>query len=297
MSGNKIARQQTQDDNLFIGTCSWKYPTWKDLVYSQSDGINYLEEYSGKYNTVEIDQWFWSLFGEDKIKLPNSKEVEDYVNSVPNNFKFTIKAPNTLTLTHFKGKKGEDLTSNPYFLSSEIVMKFLNSIHVMENNIGSIMLQFGYLNMQKMKSPLEFFNRLDSFLFQIPHSNLFSVETRNKNYLKPQLFDILLNHNSSPVLLQGYWMDNIWDTFNMFKNQILKFDKVIIRLHGDDREGIEKKSNKRWDSIITNRDNELEKVSEMVKQIRKNNAQVYINVNNHYEGSAPLTIKKLQALI
>ena len=40
---------------LRIGTCSWKYGSWKDLVYSASKGINFLEEYAARYNTVEID--------------------------------------------------------------------------------------------------------------------------------------------------------------------------------------------------------------------------------------------------
>lgn len=92
-------------------------------------------------------------------------------------------------------------------------------------------------------------------------------------------------------------MPSIWETYNSFKNQINQFDKVILRLHGDDREGIEKKTKKKWDAIITNRDFELDKVSEMVKEIRKNKAQVYINVNNHYEGCAPLTIEKVRALL
>jgi uncharacterized protein YecE (DUF72 family) len=41
-----------------IGTCSWKYDSWKGIVYSESKSKNYLKEYSQKFNTVEIDQWF-----------------------------------------------------------------------------------------------------------------------------------------------------------------------------------------------------------------------------------------------
>ena len=46
---------------LRIGTCSWKYPSWKGLVYSRATGIDYLSEYATRYNTVEVDQWFWAL--------------------------------------------------------------------------------------------------------------------------------------------------------------------------------------------------------------------------------------------
>lgn len=38
-----------------IGTCSWKYDSWKGLVYPDFGEFNYLEEYSRHYNTVEID--------------------------------------------------------------------------------------------------------------------------------------------------------------------------------------------------------------------------------------------------
>ena len=41
-------------DNLRIGTCSWKYDSWRGLVYSDQKSLNYLQEYSQQYNTVEI---------------------------------------------------------------------------------------------------------------------------------------------------------------------------------------------------------------------------------------------------
>ena len=46
---------------LRIGTCSWKYPSWRGLVYSAAQGINYLQEYAARFNTVEVGQWFWSV--------------------------------------------------------------------------------------------------------------------------------------------------------------------------------------------------------------------------------------------
>ncbi|EKD39729.1 MAG: hypothetical protein ACD_75C00309G0009 [uncultured bacterium] len=68
-----------------IGTCSWKYDSWRGLIYSDAKEINYLREYSRRFSTVEVDQWFWSLFAGDKAVLPNPirlhggdrKEIED----------------------------------------------------------------------------------------------------------------------------------------------------------------------------------------------------------------------------
>ena len=57
-------------------------------MYPEIEITNYLEYYSKKYNSVEIDQWFWSLFGVDNILLPKKSVVEEYNKSVPDNFKF-----------------------------------------------------------------------------------------------------------------------------------------------------------------------------------------------------------------
>ncbi len=99
-------------DNIKIGTCSWKYDSWKGLVYSDNVGKDYLSEYSQHYNLVEVDQWFWSLFG-DKVVLPKPDVVAEYVASVPKDFRFSIKVPNAITLTHQYGKGA--LEPNPNF--------------------------------------------------------------------------------------------------------------------------------------------------------------------------------------
>ncbi|TFG96019.1 MAG: DUF72 domain-containing protein, partial [Calditrichales bacterium] len=101
---------------LRFGTCSWKYESWQGLVYSAGAKENYLAEYGMKYDTVEIDQWFWSLFGVDKVSLQKPEVVREYVNSVNTDFRFTIKVPNSLTLTHFyRKRKTEPLIENPHF--------------------------------------------------------------------------------------------------------------------------------------------------------------------------------------
>ena len=74
-----------------IGTCSWKYPSWSGLVYSAPKGINYLEEYARAYDSVEVDQWFWSLFAGDKVKLPDESVVAEYRQAVGDDFRFTVK--------------------------------------------------------------------------------------------------------------------------------------------------------------------------------------------------------------
>lgn len=82
---------------LRIVTCSWKYDSWKGLVYDPEKKYrpyDYLADYARYFNTVEIDQWFWSLFHQG-AKLPDSDTVRAYTDSAPDDFVFTIKVPNS----------------------------------------------------------------------------------------------------------------------------------------------------------------------------------------------------------
>ena len=86
---------------LRIGTCSWKYDSWIGLIYSDKAKQNYLKEYSQHYDTVVVDQWFWFLFDGSPLKMPEPYAVENYAESVADDFKFTVILPNCLILTHY----------------------------------------------------------------------------------------------------------------------------------------------------------------------------------------------------
>ena len=276
-----------------IGTCSWKYDSWKGLIYSDNVGKDYLPEYSKHFNTVEIDQWFWSLFAEDKIVLPQPHVVKSYTESVPEDFKFTIKIPNSITLTHFYQKdKSKPLQPNPHFLSIELFNNFLKSLETMHAKIGILMFQFEYLNKQKMKSQGEFQSKFSEFIQQVDQQIPLAIDIRNPNYINKNYFDFLNLNNISAVLLQGYYMRPIFETYQTHTSQINK--PTVIRLHGPDRSEIEKKSKGIWNQILESKDDEISKITKIIRDLDQKNLDVYVNVNNHYEGSAPRTIEKIK---
>jgi len=281
---------------IYFGTCSWKYDSWEGIVYSKSKGINMLEEYSKQFNTVEIDQWFWSLHAVDKISLPKVNDVKLYSDSVPDDFRFTIKIPNSITLTHFYRKsKSEELKKNPHFLSPDLFNEFLSTLTPMKNKIGVLMFQFEYLNKEKMSNQIEFMERFEAFLQNIKTNYVLGIEIRNPNYLNKKFFEFLKNHKLAMVFLQGYYMPPVWEVFSTAKDLLIS--PVVIRLHGPDRSGIEEKTGNIWNQIVEPKDNELPKIAGMIQYLSEKKIDVYVNVNNHYEGSAPLTIKKLKELI
>ena len=284
--------------SVHFGTCSWKYKDWEGIVYPDSGKYDFLEEYAKTYDTVEVDQWFWSFFGADKIKLPEAKTVNQYLFSVPPEFKFTIKVPNSITLTHqySHGKpKGAPLVANPYFFSLDLFQQFLDRIKPMKQQIGVLMFQFEYLNRQKMPAQEEFLKRFGEFVQQLPRDYPYAVEIRNPYYLNQRYFTFLNHHRLSHVFVEGYYMPPIKDIFRKYGDFIR--ERTVIRLMGNDRKGIEKRSGNKWDVIVDNRDHELPDIVEIINALEARKIMVFMNINNHYEGSAPLTIKKIQEML
>lgn len=271
---------------LRIGTCSWKYDSWKGLVYPQ-DVSNYLSEYAKHYTLVEVDQWFWSLFG-DTVVMPEPEVVAEYVGSVPKDFRFSIKVPNAITLTHQHGNG--PLKVNPHFLSNDLMDDFLKILEPMAKQINSLMFQFEYLNKQKMPNQMVYQERLQEFCQKLPSRFHYCIETRNQNYLNKPYFEFLREMKLSHVFLQGYWMPSIFGVYGHFKEYIK--NHTVIRLHGPDRKGIEQKIKSQWNTIIDPRDGELHSLKNMINSLLSREIKVTLNVNNHYEGSAPMTIDR-----
>jgi len=283
---------------LLIGSCSWKFPSWEGLVYSAAKDINYLKEYALRYKTVEVDQWFWSLFEGNDVKLPRDEDLRSYSESVPKDFRFSVKVPNSLTLTHYyRKRKSDPLSANPYFLSLELWQAFRSRLEPMADRLGPLIFQFEYLNKDKMKSQRYFLELLGAFFKRILSDDIIVVEVRNPNYLNLDYFSFLENHRVCPVLLQGYWMPPVIEVYKKWRQKILSHGTLMIRLHGPDRKNIEARTGRRWDKIIEAKDDELHAIVGIVKEMLKSGVNVYLNVNNHYEGSAPLTIERIQKLI
>ena len=281
---------------LHIGTCSWKYDSWRGLIYPQDKQINYLQEYSRHYRTVEVDQWFWSLFGEDTAVMPKAEVVRDYAESVPDDFVFCAKVPNSITQTHHYSKdKREPLRPNPCFLSVPLMERFLSALEPLGNNLGPLVFQFEYLNKKKMGSLGEFINRFGKFARQLPEGYDFFVETRNPNYLKRPFFDFLASAHLHPVFLQGYYMPPIFGIYDQFKELVRH--KTMVRLLGPDRQGIEKQTGNSWDAIVAPRDKDIDGLKSMLDELAFREIETFLYVNNHFEGSAPRTISRIAAAL
>ncbi len=280
-------------NNFNIGTCSWKYDSWQGIIYPENKPFNYLQEYSRHYRTVEVDQWFWSLFAGDQVVLPKPAVVQEYADSVPENFTFGIKVPNSITLTHYyKKRKNDPLTPNPHFLSIDLMLRFMERLEPLAGNIGPLIFQFEYLNKQKVPGgQQQFIDKFGEFTEKLPSNQNYCVEIRNPNFLHDSYFDFLEGSELYHVFLQGYYMPSIFDIYRKQKDRIQNY--TVIRLHGPDRKGIEEQTGKDWSQLVAPKDKDIVLLGDMLTDLSSRSVESFLYVNNHFEGSAPKTIQRI----
>ncbi len=271
-----------------IGTCSWKYPSWEALVYEHGSSESYLSQYARRYRTVEVDQWYWSL-GKTSVALPEPEVVATYERETDEGFRFTIKAPNALTSPFAYRSKSE---ANAWFLDTELFYRFLESLAPLLKKTALVILQFPYLNKSAVRDREHFMTSLANFARLLPDSVPVAIEIRNPAWIDDAWFAFLTECALAPVILSGYWMGAFIPTLKSALGA--GFEQLCIRLHGEDRAAIEEASAQNWSTIIKAKDAELHA---LVALIKDRDEEIYLNVNNHYEGSAPLTIEKIKRLL
>ena len=282
-----------------FGTCSWKYDSWRGIVYSDATKLDYLAEYAQHYDCVEVDQWFWSLFGPDQLRLPSPALATEYAAAVPQSFRFAVKLPNALTLTHYYAKtktktetKTDPLVPNPHFLSVDLLHRVLESLEPMREKLGPVMLQFGYLNLQMIASQAAFLERLEAFTSCLPKELDWCIEPRNPQWLNGAYFGLLRKLDLGHVFQQGYYMPPVYRVYGQHADKLT--DRAVIRLHGPDREAMDERAGKDWSHIVEPHDGEINALGVMLGDLRKRGKKSWIFANNHYEGCAPLTIQRIR---
>jgi uncharacterized protein YecE (DUF72 family) len=273
---------------LYMGTCSWNYDSWEGLVYTRKErsAADYLTEYARHFNTAEIDSWFY--------KIPDPAEAKLYAENTPETFMFTCKVYEGLTLTHERSwNRPEKLSKNAHFLSRDLYYRFLEAIEPAHAKIGLIMFEFEYLNKEKMESVHAFMDQFDDFYANIDKTIPIGIEIRNKNYLTPEYFSFLQAKGIIHVFSEKLYMPPVTEVFARYRDYL--GDTLVIRLLGGDRSEIEKKTGNKWNRIVEEKPNKRE-IIQMSVDSKFDHGKVIINVNNHYEGSAPLTISALRHL-
>lgn len=158
---------------FFVGTSGWFFDNWRGFFYPENlPKTKWLSFYSNFFNCVEVNSTFYRVFA--------SSTYKKWIKSVPDDFKFIIKAPKEIT--HIKR----------FVLVKKEIMAFLENIQPLEAKLGLILLQF----------PPSFVIEYHSFneFVQIFREKVkVAVELRNSFALSQEIIDTLLENDCTLV--------------------------------------------------------------------------------------------------
>jgi uncharacterized protein YecE (DUF72 family) len=129
----------------------------------------------------------------------------------------------------------------------------------------------------------------------ICRSTRYAIETRSPNCLCQEFFDFLGEHGLGFVFLEGYYMPHIGEVFERCDTSPAAF--TVIRLPGPDGADIEKMSGNAWNRIYSAKPEGLRAAAEIVRSNTARSFQTLVNINNHYEGSSPLTADRFLGVL
>lgn len=192
---------------VFIGTSSWKYPGWCDMLYDRAHyeyrgkfavsrfEKNCLTEYAEVFKTVCVDAAYYTF--------PSQKYLEGLISQVPKDFQFAFKVTDEITvkkfpnLARFGHHAGQP---NEHFLNAKLFADaFLRPCEPHRRNIGLLMFEFSRFYPTDYEHGREFVADLDKFLGQLPNGWPYAIEMRNKQWLQPDYFTCLASHDVAHV--------------------------------------------------------------------------------------------------
>lgn len=145
----------------YLGTMGFSYESWAGVFYSADlPPRNYLAHYSQTFDAVEIDSTFYGT--------PRPEVVQRWAAVTPDDFKFCAKTPRLIT--HELGLLGG---------AFEEMVTFLESIRLMEDKLGPVLIQF------PPSFTIESYHALKGFLEKLPARERFAVEFRHGSWYTP----------------------------------------------------------------------------------------------------------------
>lgn len=154
---------------LYAGTSGYSYKEWKGSFYPEKiPAKEMLAYYSSRLRAVELNNTFY--------RLPQRSMVESWKAQVPENFRFSVKAPQRIT--HFKRLK--DAGNETRFM--------LDVVSGFEDRLGVVLFQLP----PNMKKDLE---RFELFLKELPADTPAAFEFRHPTWLEDDVLELLRSHN------------------------------------------------------------------------------------------------------
>ena len=186
-------------EGLYIGTSSWKYEGWLDLIYTPERYMTRgrvsrakfdktcLAEFAEVFKTVCLDGGFY--------QFPTARMLDGIFAQTPEDFRLTLKVTEDITVRRFPslpryGKRAGQL--NEHFLDADLfVASFLGPLEPYRRRVGALIFEFSTFHEGDWARLSEFVEALDVFLGRLPKGWDYAVEVRNPGLLRAEYFEVL----------------------------------------------------------------------------------------------------------
>jgi uncharacterized protein YecE (DUF72 family) len=235
----------------------WSYSFWKGNFYPEAlSSKEFLSFYATQFNTVEVDSTFY--------RIPRKQSVIDWKQQTPAGFLFSLKFPKIIT--HVKMLKD----------CQEEVQVFVERVSLLQEKLGSLLLQFPYAFANE-HVPL-----LREFLRALPKEHRYVVEIRNKKLLNDSFYSILRDSNAVLAWVDSPFMPRITEVTSDF---------IYIRWEGDRR-----KVNGTLGKVEMNRAAYIKLWAERIQPFLDNQTEVFGYFSKYYSGYPPADGRELLKL-
>lgn len=172
---------------LYVGTSGYSYKEWKGNFYPENiSASEMLSHYAKHLPAVELNNTYY--------RMPQPNAVESWRTQVPKTFRFSVKAPQSITLYRRLKDAGWQ------------TKQMLKTVSVLEDRLGAVLFRMP----EDMKKDLA---RLESFLKELPAHTPAAFEFRHATWFDEEVVELLRSYNRVLV---------ISDTDEMPTNDIVK---------------------------------------------------------------------------
>ncbi|MFC1803633.1 DUF72 domain-containing protein [Thermoproteota archaeon] len=238
-------------NDVYLGTMGWSYSFWR--LYEDLKNREYLKRYSEHFNSVEVNSTFY--------RIPRKSSAEDWRNQTPEEFKFSLKIPQSIS-------HSQALQYDPEKLDA-----FLDHIKPLGKKQGPLLIQLP----PKLSS--EHIKQLDTLLTQLQGSKT-AVEFRHKDWFQESTYDLLRDHNTALVYAEHPWQPSA---------DVETSDFTYIRLEGD-RKKVNGETGKHEQDRSTYNNRWATKIIEQSHDGRA----TYLYVSKYYSGYPPTDIQQIK---
>lgn len=271
-------------DGLYLGTSSWSFPGWKNIVYDRDVSQTVLARHGlGAYaqhplfGTVCIDRTYYGPIG--------ASEFESYAEAVPEHFRFVVKAHEMVTRARMK----DDFASpNPAFLDADYAMEEVIGpcLEGLGSRAAVLLLQFPP---QRVDSVDGFSKKLHRFLEALPREVVYALELRNPELLSESYIEAITDVGACHCF-------NVHPTMPSLEEQARRIDPesmpaVVVRwmLRRNRTYGDAKDAFYPFNKLAEPDDDARHAVTNLCRGAKR----AFVIVNNKAEGSAPLSLIRL----